>query len=74
MNVFHNMLLMPVREQGREPEDDELLITRASNITDVVVACNKDTSYKWFKQLLETVSAVFLNFRFILSSTLFSNT
>ena len=33
INVFHNMLFMPVREHGREPEDDELLITRASNIT-----------------------------------------
>ena len=32
---------------------------RASNITDVVVACSKDTGYEWFEQLLETVSSVY---------------
>ena len=56
MDVFQNMWFVPVRERGREPEDDELLVTRASNITDVVVACSKDTGYEWFEQLLETVS------------------
>ena len=55
MDVFQNMWFVPVREHGREPEDDELLVTRASNITDVVVACSKDTGYEWFEQLLETV-------------------
>ena len=58
MDVFQNMWFVPVREHGREPEDDELLVTRASNITDVVVACSKDTGYEWFEQLLETVSSV----------------
>ena len=56
MDVFQNMWFVPVREHGREAEDDELLVTRASNITDVVVACSKDTGYEWFEQLLETVS------------------
>ena len=56
MDVFQNMWFVPVREHGRETEDDELLVTRASNITDVVVACSKDTGYEWFEQLLETVS------------------
>ena len=65
MDVFQNMWFVPVREHGRETEDDELLVTRASKVTDVIIVCSKDTTYKWFKQLLETVSAVFLNFHFI---------
>ena len=65
MDVFQNMWFVPVREHGREAEDDELLVTRASNITDVVVACSKDTGYEWFEQLLETVSC-FLSCFFLL--------
>ncbi len=61
MDVFQNMWFVPVRERNRQPEDEELLVARARNITDVVVA-SKDTGYDWFEQLLETVSAFDYNF------------
>lgn len=54
MEVFSNMWFVPLRERGRSQEDNELLVTRAQNITDVVVAC-RDTGLEWFEQLLETV-------------------
>ena len=54
MEVFQNMWFIPIRERGRTPEDFELLLTRARNITDVVVAC-RDTGLEWFEQLLQTL-------------------
>jgi cohesin loading factor subunit SCC2 len=54
MEVFQNMWFIPIRERGRTPEDTELLLTRARNITDVVVAC-RDTGLEWFEQLLNTL-------------------
>lgn len=54
MEVFSNMWFVPLRERGRSQEDNELLVTRAQNITDVVVAC-RDTGLEWFEQLLETL-------------------
>lgn len=57
MEVFQNMWFVPVRERNRQAEDEQLLVTRAKNITDVVVAC-RETGYEWFEQLLETVRAM----------------
>lgn len=54
MEVFQNMWFVPVRERNRSEEDEELLFTRARNITDVVMACG-DTSMEWFEQLLHSV-------------------
>lgn len=54
MDVFQNMWFVPLRERHRSPDEDELLVTKCRNITDVVVAC-KDTGLEWFEQLLQTV-------------------
>ena len=35
-------------------EDKDLLVTKARNITDVVVAC-RETGLEWFEQLLDTL-------------------
>ncbi len=56
MEVFQNMWFVPVRERNRSSEDEELLVTRARNITDVVVTC-RDSGLEWFEQLLQTVRA-----------------
>jgi cohesin loading factor subunit SCC2 len=53
MDVFQNMWFAPLPRRP-SPEDQELLITKARNITDVVVAC-RDTGLEWFEQLLETL-------------------
>ena len=44
------MWFTPVRDK-----DQDKLLTRVMNITDVVLAC-RDTGYEWFEQLLENVS------------------
>nr|XP_040566817.1 nipped-B-like protein [Lepeophtheirus salmonis] len=54
MEVFQNMWFQPIKERNRTPEEEKLLITRAQNITDVVVAC-RDTGLEWFEQLLQTL-------------------
>ena len=54
MDVFLNMWFVPVNERRRTGDDEDLLVTRARNITDVVVAC-RDTGLEWFEQLLQTV-------------------
>ena len=51
MDVFSNMWFVPVNQRGRNNEN-HLLVVRAQNITDVVVAC-KDTGLEWFEQLLQ---------------------
>ena len=59
MEVFQNMWFQPVRERGRTQEEEELLVTRCRNITDVVVACTAGNSningIEGFETLLETV-------------------
>ena len=56
MEVFHNMWFMPVDDGRRRSEkESSLLVLKARNITDVVVAC-KETGLEWFEQLLQTVS------------------
>ena len=56
MEVFQNMWFIPVKsgQYGPTEEDSELLVTRARNITDVVIA-SRDTGLEWFEQLLQTV-------------------
>jgi len=54
MEVFQNMWFNPMRERNRTPDEEEHLVTRAQNITDVVVAC-RDTGLEWFEQLLQTL-------------------
>jgi cohesin loading factor subunit SCC2 len=54
MDVFQNMWFVPLKEHHRSHEDEQLLLTRARNITDVVVEC-RETGLEWFEQLLETV-------------------
>merc|ERR1712223_1267555 len=56
MEVFQNMWFIPVKSGPHGPSDDdsELLVTRARNITDVVIA-SRDTGLEWFEQLLQTV-------------------
>lgn len=51
MEVFQNMWFVPLSRR-QSPEDKELLITKARNITDVVVACH---DFEWFEQLLDTL-------------------
>ncbi len=48
--TFQNMWFTPVRDK-----DQDKLLTRVMNITDVVLAC-RDTGYEWFEQLLDNVS------------------
>ena len=63
MDVFQNMWFIPIRERHRTPEEEELLLTRCRNITDVVVACRepvvmtvgRETGLEWFEQLLQTL-------------------
>eukprot|EP00090_Calanus_glacialis_P019633 TRINITY_DN3012_c0_g1_i1.p1 TRINITY_DN3012_c0_g1~~TRINITY_DN3012_c0_g1_i1.p1 ORF type:complete len:2150 (+),score=766.00 TRINITY_DN3012_c0_g1_i1:196-6645(+) len=54
MEVFKNMWFVPLTERRRSEKEQHLLITKAQNITDVVVAC-KDTGLEWFEQLLQTL-------------------
>jgi len=54
MEVFQNMWFVPVAEKRRSEKEQHLLLTKAQNITDVVVAC-KDTGLEWFEQLLQTL-------------------
>ena len=57
MEVFQNMWFVPVRERSRSEDEEELLVTRARNITDVVVTCQRDSGgLDWFENLLNTVS------------------
>ena len=53
MDVFTNMWFAPLPRHP-SPDDQELLVTKARNITDVVVAC-RETGLEWFEQLLETM-------------------
>jgi len=54
MEVFQNMWFVPLAERRRSEKEQHLLVTKAQNITDVVVAC-KDTGLEWFEQLLQTL-------------------
>lgn len=51
--VAQNMWFTPVRD--RPHLDEESLLRKVNNITEVVVAC-KDTGLDWFEQLLHSVS------------------
>merc|ERR1712223_1847924 len=50
MDVFQNMWFVPMPKRANE-EDKALLVTKTSNITDVVIACRETLA--WFEQLLE---------------------
>ncbi|XP_042215621.1 nipped-B-like protein isoform X2 [Homarus americanus] len=50
--VFQNMWFTPVRE--RPHLDEEALLRKVNNITEVVVAC-RDTGLDWFEQLLHSM-------------------
>ena len=52
MEVFQNMWFVPIEKRNRSEQDQKLLVIRAQNITDVVVAC-KDSGLEWFEQLLQ---------------------
>ena len=53
MEVFQNMWFVPISTGRHQTEEDrELLVTRARNITDVVIA---STGLEWFEQLLQTM-------------------
>jgi len=54
MEVFQNMWFYPVSERRRSENEQHLLVTRAQNITDVVVSC-KNIGHEWFEQLLQTL-------------------
>ncbi len=54
MDVFQNMWFIPVRERHRTPDDEEQLLIKARNITEVVVK-SYDSGLGWFEQLLETM-------------------
>merc|ERR550532_3141866 len=43
-----------MNERRRSEKEEHLLVTKAENITDVVVAC-RDTGLEWLEQLLETL-------------------
>lgn len=55
--VAQNMWFTPVRD--RPHLDEESLLRKVNNITEVVVAC-KDTGLDWFEQLLHSVSCFFV--------------
>lgn len=50
-----NMWFTPVRD--RPHLDEEALLRKVNNITEVVVAC-RDTGLDWFEQLLQSVSYI----------------
>ncbi|KAK7086913.1 hypothetical protein SK128_008836 [Halocaridina rubra] len=50
--VFQNMWFTPVREKPHV--DEEALLRKVNNITEVVVAC-RDTGLDWFEQLLHSM-------------------
>merc|ERR1719410_2989826 len=54
MEVFQNMWFVPLEKNSRyrTEREQELLVIKAQNITDVVVAC-KDVGLEWFEQLLQ---------------------
>ena len=55
MEVFQNMWFMPQeRSRYRSEKEQHLLVIKAQNITDVVVAC-KDTGLEWFETLLQSL-------------------
>ena len=54
MDVFQNMWFVPVSERRRTESEASLLVTKAQNITDVVVSC-RETGLEWFEQLLQTL-------------------
>jgi cohesin loading factor subunit SCC2 len=54
MDVFQNMWFQPMSDRRRTEKEEHLLVTKANNITDVVVACH-DTGLEWFEQLLQTL-------------------
>ena len=39
MEVFQNMWFVPVSDRRRTDHEQHLLVTKAQNITDVVVSC-----------------------------------
>ena len=49
MEVFQNMWFYPVSERRRSENEQHLLVTRAQNITDVVVSCKNigKIDYMW---------------------------
>ncbi len=57
-DTFQNMWFQPVKDR-----DQDKLLIRVMNITDVVLAC-KDTGYDWFEQLLDNVSTCAVGFTF----------
>ena len=54
MDVFQNMWFAPLPKRP-SADDKDLLVTKARNITDVVVACHHETGLDWFEQLLENM-------------------
>ena len=54
MEVFQNMWFVPLEKNSRyrTEREQQLLVIKAQNITDVVVAC-KDVGLEWFEQLLQ---------------------
>ena len=54
MEVFQNMWFAPISDRRRTENDKHLLVTKAQNITDVVVSC-RETGLEWFEQLLQTL-------------------
>ena len=56
MEVFQNMWFVPLEKNSRyrTEREQQLLVIKAQNITDVVVAC-RDTGLEWFEQLLQTL-------------------
>ena len=54
MDVFQNRWFQPMSERRRSTKEEHLLVTKAENITDGVVACH-DTGLEWFEQLLQTL-------------------
>lgn len=56
MEVFQNMWFVPINDSARRRTETEnhLLVTKAHNITDVVVSC-RETGLEWFEQLLQTL-------------------
>jgi len=54
MEVFQNMWFAPLSDRRRTESDKHLLVTKAQNITDVVVSC-RETGLEWFEQLLQTL-------------------
>ena len=54
MDVFQNMWFVPLSEKRKSDQENVLLVTKAQNITDVVVSC-RETGLEWFEQMLQTL-------------------